>query len=124
MRLIEVEREIRDLLAKLHVDPRFRCVSMNAYGFAAIWNQIKVIVSIDLPPDGRRWIHLSCSHEDRLPNWEELKEVKERFIGEEKTALQVLPPKSRYVNFHPHRLHLWHCLDGDVVPDFTNNGIL
>lgn len=31
---------------------------------------------------------------------------------------------SRHVNKHPYCLHLWRCLDGDVVPDFTRGGLI
>ena len=72
--------------------------------------------------DGRRWLHVSLSRRGRLPDWEDVKLVKDVVIGQERTALQVLPPKSKYVNQHPFCLHLWYCLDGDVVPDFSLAG--
>ena len=31
-------------------------------------------------------------------------------------------PRAKHVNIHPGVLHVWHCLDGDVTPDFTANG--
>jgi len=34
----------------------------------------------------------------------------------------VVPPRSQYVNINPTVLHLWVCLDGDVLPDFTHGG--
>lgn len=30
--------------------------------------------------------------------------------------------EDKYINLHPTCLHLWHCLDGDVVPDFARGG--
>lgn len=84
--------------------------------------ELGVIVSGAVEQDGRRWIHLSCSHARRIPRWNELREVKELFLGDF-YAYQVLPPKERYVNIHPHVLHLWRCLDGDPpLPDFTRGG--
>lgn len=68
--------------------------------------------------DHKRWIHVSVSRKSRLPSWSDLKVVKNLFIGLEKKALQVLPAHKEYVNLHPYCLHLWHCLDGDSVPDF------
>jgi hypothetical protein len=68
--------------------------------------------------DGGRWVHLSFSRGDRVPDWEELKAVKSRFLGDETLAVQVFPPKSQWVNVHPYCLHLWHCVDGDPLPDF------
>lgn len=63
------------------------------------------------------WVHVSVSHRDRLPNWDELKFVKEVFLGRDKLAIQVLPPAEEYVNLHPNVLHLWHCPDRRIVPD-------
>lgn len=85
---------------------------------------MSVIAEVRDERDGKLWLHVSCARGDRLPSWEDLKAVKNPFIGKNATALQVLPPEAKYVNVHPHCLHLWTCLDGEVVPDFTCNGQL
>lgn len=79
-----------------------------------------VIMSGQVELDGRRWLHLSVSHRARLLRWHELVEVKEIFLGIACDAYQVIPRRSRYIDIHPHVLHLFHCLDGDPLPDFTN----
>lgn len=81
-----------------------------------------VIVSGNTEADGKRWLHVSTAHPRRLPTWEELRDVKDLFIGKERLALQVLPQASRYINIHAHCLHLWHCIDGEPVPDFARGG--
>lgn len=80
---------------------------------------LAVIVSIAVEQDRRRWLHMSCSHIERIPTWEELRDAKDVFIGRDRVALQVLPRQRDYVNIDPRVLHLWCCLDGDVTPDFT-----
>ena len=48
--------------------------------------------------------------------------VKLAFIGPEKYAYAVWPPTDKYVNIHPHCLHLWARLDltdGRVLPEFS-----
>jgi len=80
---------------------------------------LRVIVSAATEQDGRRWLHLSASRAGKLPTWEDLKWVKRVFVGPNRQAIQVLPRDKDYVNLHPHVLHLWACLDGDVLPDFT-----
>jgi hypothetical protein len=80
---------------------------------------LRVIVTVGQELDNRTWVHVSCSVSDRLATWEELAEVKRAFIGDDKTAIQVLPPQSKYVNIDE-VLHLFHCLDGDPLPDFTH----
>lgn len=77
-----------------------------------------VILSGSTEQDGHRWLHMSMSRADRLPSWEDLKEGKEIFVGD-RTAIQIFPKKEKYVNIHPNVLHLWACLDAEVLPDFT-----
>jgi hypothetical protein len=76
------------------------------------------IVSISVESDGRRWLHMSLSHWNRVPTWGELRDAKQLFLGDV-YAYQVLPPKSQYVNINPKVLHLWHCLDGAPLPEFS-----
>jgi hypothetical protein len=79
-----------------------------------------VIFSGMVEADGKRWLHVSCAHGNRLPSWDDLKLVKETFIGRDRKAVQVFPSQEEYVNVNPYCLHLWHCLDGDGLPDFTS----
>ena len=82
-----------------------------------------VIISCGRYGDGKRWLHVSVARRNRqVPTWELYVQVKELFIGLERTALQVLPPRSKWVSIHDGCLHLYHCLDGDVTPDFTGGG--
>ena len=66
---------------------------------------------------GRRWLHLSVRHASRIPAWEELVFSKETLLGSYQ-GLVILPPRERWVNQHPHVLHVWACLDGDGLPQF------
>lgn len=88
------------------------------------WRQrLGVIVSCCTYNDRRIWLHVSVSRFDGvLPTWEQMSLVKALFIGEERQALQVMPKASEHVNIHPGVLHLWHCLDGDGLPDFRAGG--
>lgn len=81
--------------------------------------RLSVIISGSREEDGKKWIHLSIAHPERLPKWQELIELRDSFLGNKTLCLQVLPPKSRHVNIHKFCLHLWHCVDGDPIPDFT-----
>jgi len=78
-----------------------------------------VILSGAREEDGKRWLHLSVSRRERLPNWEDLKLVKEVFLGAESTALMVFAPKSQWISIHPFVHHLWVAVDGNVTPDFS-----
>ena len=89
---------------------------------AAFTNKVsglRVITSAAREADGKRWLHVSCSHADRIPEYEELKLVKEVFIGRDRKAIQVFASEKEHVNLNSFVLHLWCCLDGDPLPDFT-----
>jgi hypothetical protein len=77
-----------------------------------------VIISQEIQRDNQRWLHVSVSRQDRIPDYEELQEIKRVFVGPDKLALQVFPPAEEHVNIHPRCLHLWSCLDSRPVPDF------
>jgi hypothetical protein len=104
--------------------PNWRVMRVNLDGVA--WRSdslgIAVILSGATEQDGKRWLHLSLSRKSRLPTWEDMRLVKNLFLGRERLALQVLVPESRWINIHPYVLHLWSCIDGDPVPDFARGG--
>lgn len=79
---------------------------------------LKAIFSGDVELDGKRWLHMSVSHRNRLPSWDELREVKDFLIGD-RLAVQVLPKREQYVSHNTNVLHVWCCLDADPVPDFA-----
>lgn len=87
-------------------------------------NGFTVFISCCIERDGKHWVHLSVSRRDRIPNWEELVKIKEIFLGKEAEAIQVLPPRSKWVNFHPNCLHLYQCLDHNPIPDFRKLGTI
>lgn len=96
--------------------------SLDGARFINKTKRMSVIASGNTELDGKRWLHVSLARPDFMPSYEDVKLVKELFIGEENKAIQVFPPKSEHVNIHVHCLHLWHCLDGDPLPDFTQGG--
>lgn len=69
--------------------------------------------------DGCGWQHVSVSfgpESKRCPSWQVMCAVKELFWEPEDAVIQIHPPKSDYVNFHPGCLHLWRCTDGREQP--------
>ena len=83
---------------------------------------LSVIVSISYQGDGHAWAHASIAHVKRLPTYDELKYLHRHWLGEQRKAIQVFAPSAEHVNIHPRCLHLWCCLDGDPLPDFTAGG--
>lgn len=82
--------------------------------------QMVVIIEAELH-EGELWAHLSVSvHRPtpRVPTWDELKWCKDVFIGPERKAVTVFPPRAEYINHHEHTLHLFAPLERDPLPDF------
>lgn len=67
-----------------------------------------------------RWEHVSLrahsqlTGESRVPTWEEMSYAKSLFWEDEECVMQLHPPKSSYVNRHPHVLHLWRPLFAEI----------
>lgn len=51
-------------------------------------------------------IHLSVSHSNRIPSWEELKSIKYHFFPDLPMVMHF-PKRSDYVNLHPFCMHLY-----------------
>lgn len=69
---------------------------------------LRIIVSID---GGDR--HLSISHRDRYPTWDEILEARNWYFPEEMEVVMVLARKSEYVNIHKNCFHLWQSKCGE-----------
>jgi hypothetical protein len=58
------------------------------------------------------WDHVSVSTQYRTPTWEEMCYVKSLFWEDETIVIQLHPPRSQWINNHPHCLHLWRDTRG------------
>lgn len=67
------------------------------------------------PTDQTAWEHVSVSLTDRCPTWDEMCKVKALFWDDEDAVMELHPPRSTWVNNHPHCLHLWRPV-GIAVP--------
>jgi hypothetical protein len=62
---------------------------------------------------GGGWDHVSVSAgwtktgATRIPTYGELEVVRRMFWHDHETVIQIHPPIAKYVNCHPHVLHLW-----------------
>ena len=64
---------------------------------------------------GGGWDHISVSHRNRTPTWDEMCMVKDIFFDDEECVVQYHPPKSHYVNNHPYCLHLWKPQNHEII---------
>lgn len=60
--------------------------------------------------------HLSISHLDRYPTWDEIAEARYDLIPNEVTMALLLPPQEKYLNIHSNCFHLWQVDDPDNSP--------
>ncbi len=83
---------------------------------------LRAIVDCEQKDDDRWWLHVSVSRAKTIPTHLDMARVKMAFIGEERYAYSVWPPRENYVNIHANCLHLWACIgddDGRILPEFS-----
>lgn len=68
------------------------------------------LLSVIVAVEEGRW-HISVAHPSRYPTWDEIKEVRYRFVPDDVTMAMLLPPRSQYVNKHPNCFHLHETRD-------------
>jgi hypothetical protein len=111
--------------ALTRVPPSWTLVEEILNGAAFVRGSIQVLMSVARYEDGNIWIHASaCGRRGKkdfyLPSFEELKRVKNDFIGADRWAYQVFPDEKHYVNQHPCVLHLFSLFENrPALPDFT-----
>lgn len=79
---------------------KFVCIASDQLG----WDHVSVQVTMQGSMTGR------------MPTWEEMCFIKDLFWSDDECVVQYHPPKSEYVNFHPHVLHLWRPNEGPALP--------
>jgi hypothetical protein len=88
--------------------------------FVYIPYTLSVLRSRSTMRDGTIWLHVSLAKRDLLPSWEEIKMVKNQFIGEDKEAIHVIPKTNEHVNCHRFCLHLWTSFGPLNIPNLLN----
>ncbi len=80
-------------------------------------------VSVEGHSDKKLWLHLSVARPETMPDYWDLESAKRDFCGPERVALHIFPADSKKFNWHPNCLHLWCCLDGHPLPEFSEPAI-
>jgi hypothetical protein len=70
-------------------------------------------------PGDWRW-HLSISAANRVPTWEELAGAAHDLRPGVPMGVGI-PPRSWWLNVHPHTLHLWELADPHLVAEWRRN---
>jgi len=64
-----------------------------------------------VPPEALELWHVSISHPDRYPTWDEVADVRYELVPDGVTMALLLPPRDEYVNVHATTMHLWQIED-------------
>lgn len=65
-----------------------------------------VLATMDQTPHGDL-LHVSLIYPNRLPSWEDLRQVKDAFFGDDLDAMMVIPKAEDYINVHQYCFHIW-----------------
>jgi hypothetical protein len=95
-----------------------RDLTLNSIWLELLGGKRLLCLSAGVEADERRWLHLSMSYPDHVPDYAELCWAKNWFLGKDRLAIQVFPPRSEHVSDHDFTLHLWASLDPLPLPDF------
>jgi hypothetical protein len=116
--------------ALMRIKPSWTMIEPSLDGACFARGTIQVIFTLALYDDHNLWLHVSaCGRRGPtnyyLPSWDEMKRVKNDFIGDG-WAYVVFPPEKEYVNQHPCVLHLFALFENkSALPDFTRGlGVL
>jgi len=66
-----------------------------------------------------RW-HISLSGPGRIPTWEELVDAAHELRPGVMFAIPM-PPRSYWVNVHPHVIHLWETQDEHLIAEWKRS---
>ena len=99
----------------------YQLLSEEAEDYIRCWdfNGLHVLASVIQYEDRKEWLHISFSRKNRMPEYKDMKLVRNSFIGEDKKCIMVFPEKSHYVNISEYCLHLWYTKDCPV-PNFES----
>lgn len=80
------------------------------YPGAEAWQygECRVILSQEWHRGALRW-HMSISHPERYPTWDELRDARYTFTPSDVVMVMVLPQPEQYVNTHPNVFQLHEC---------------
>ena len=57
--------------------------------------------------NGGGWDHVSVSHRNRCPSWDEMCVFKDIFFRKDECCIEYHPAEKNYVNVHQYCLHIW-----------------
>ena len=81
--------------------------------------ELTIVITQDTA-DGQTRIHMSVSHQERLPTWDEMKKVREELLPLNRDFAMIFPKQEDYINIHPYCLHLMEIKPSDKFNNFID----
>lgn len=75
-----------------------------------------VVAQEPFGPGGQIGWHISISHPDRYPTYDEIKKARYDLVPDNVTMAMLFPPSIQFVNVHPNCFHLFQLFE-EQVPD-------
>ena len=96
--------ELKAMVASGALEPNLRFFEKGELQIFTGWTQ------------GDGW-HLSISHPDRYPVWDEIRDARYALLPDDVMIAMFLPPMDEYVNVHPNCFQLWEGRKGSGAKD-------
>lgn len=68
-----------------------------------------------VPPHELLLWHMSISHPERYPTWDEIADARYELTPTDVTMAMILPVPDLYLNLHPYCFHLWQIDDRRAI---------
>ncbi|MGI6648121.1 MAG: DUF7694 domain-containing protein [Bacillota bacterium] len=72
----------------------------------------------DIGSGNYQW-HLSISHPNRYPTWDEIRDARDRFVPDHVTMVMFLLSRADYVNTYENCFHLWELDEKRALTENT-----
>lgn len=94
------------------LDPLWLMNNIENHGMVA--GPYTLIFSVEKHDDSIYW-HLSISHKDRYPTWDELMMFRSFVFNDDMEVIMIMPKVDEYVNLHQRCFHLWHNTKSNII---------
>jgi hypothetical protein len=100
-------KDLKTLIAMTEKHKNMHVLEKGEDGFAFGWqvsHHRKILVMVGI---GGGWDHVSVSHRDKTPTYQEMKKVKRWCFKPTEWVVEYHPPSSDYISINDNVLHMW-----------------
>ena len=107
--------KIHDLARRTDIEERiYGAKGDKGNGVFSVPSELDQLPLNIIASDGNGWDHVSVSRNDRLPRYEEMRQVVRLFFKDTETVMELHVPKKEHINRSEHVLHLWRPQNVDI----------